>query len=70
VSDRLKLRDQSAGDIGEIQELSEAEFASAKAVCSELSIPLVVIHKPTESSVKDAILQMLEIPARTFDQTR
>ena len=60
IASRLALRDKGTPDVQAISELAEAELAHAQVVCTELGLPLAVIHAPTLASLTDAAKRLLE----------
>jgi len=58
IRDRLSVRDGVAKSVMEISELIDAESAHALAVCQAISLPLLVIHSPTESAILDAVRRL------------
>ena len=59
IASRLAMRDKGTPDVYAISELAEAESAHAQAVCSELEIPLNVIHAPSLESLTNAVKRLL-----------
>lgn len=55
---RLALRDEATTKLDEISELANAESKHAHAVCQALSLPLLVLHAPTESAVLAAVTRL------------
>lgn len=60
IAKRLALRDKGTPDVQATSDLAAAELTHAQAVCTELELPLVKIHAPTEASLTDAVTRLLK----------
>ena len=60
IASRLVLRDKGTPDIQAISELAAAELAHAQDICTEIELPLVIIHAPTLASLTDAVTRLLK----------
>lgn len=59
IESRLAGRDSVSPSAASIAELANAEVAHAQHVCRALQIPLTVIQSPNETTLTDAITQLL-----------
>lgn len=58
IADRLQQRGDSTWGVEEIQAFAKSEREHAEAICRQLDVPLVRLHLPTESDVRDAIAKL------------
>jgi adenylate kinase len=61
IANRLTARDGRDDDWRAVSRLAEAELAHARKVCSELGLPFTVIQTPTQTTLNDAIEQLLKV---------
>ena len=59
IASRLAGRDSVSPSAASIAELANAEVAHAQHVCRALHIPLIVIQSPNETTLTDAVTQLL-----------
>jgi adenylate kinase len=59
IARRLEIRDGIANSVESISELAALEKMHAHHVCNSLGIKIIVIEKPDEVSLKDAVSMLL-----------
>lgn len=59
IFNRLQQRGDTTWGMNEIEEFAQCELEHAKSVCQNLMLPLVRLHQPIESEVRDAITKLV-----------